>query len=108
MEAAHRFTENDKVRFIWEKKELDNADNRSAKNEITAKTTQSFISQWNHAYKNWTFITEHMYKEGAGSFYSKGLNKDKRREHSLAERIQYELSKETSLFVGEQLDFNNS
>jgi len=49
-----------------------------------------------------------MYKEGAGSFYSKGLNKDKRREHSLAERIQYELSKETSLFVGEQLDFNNS
>lgn len=108
MEAAHRFTENDKARFIWERKELDDVDNRSAKNEITANRIQNFISQWNHTWENWTFITEHMYKEKTGSFYSKDLNKGKRREHSFAERIQYDLSKDTALFVGEQLDLDDS
>ena len=106
-EAAHRFTKDDKARLIYEKKALETA-NQVAKNDITAGSVQDFIAQWTHTSGKWTFITENAFKDKTDSYSYRDQGQRHPREDSIAERIRYDISKDTSVFVGEQITIRDS
>lgn len=107
IELAHRISEKDKLRFIYEGKEL-KTDKKISKNDATAERVQNFISQWAHTTGKWGFITEYMLKDRTGSHSYKDQGQPRVRENSVAERVQYQLSKNTSVFVGDQVTLEGS
>lgn len=102
IELSHEINNNDKVRFIYEKKALEST-NKVAMNEVTAGSEQYFTGQWTHKYDKFDFITEFSTtdKTDAYSYYDAGQHRSI--ENILAERIIYHALKHTSLYIGDQL-----
>ena len=105
MELTHKLTENDKIRLLYEKKELDeNSTNRASKNELAAKEQQIVSGQWSHTWNKLTFTTEYMFKDRSTPYNYQDLGQEKVKEHFVGERIQYDVSKDTSLSLGGQIE----
>ncbi|MDD5422262.1 MAG: hypothetical protein PHT32_02410 [Candidatus Omnitrophica bacterium] len=101
-EFAHKLTENDNIRFIYEKKALEST-NKAAQNQVTAGSEQDFTGQWTHKYDKFDFITEFASKDKTDVYSYYGGGQHRLTENTIAERVQYNLNKITSLFIGEQI-----
>lgn len=101
VELAHKFTDNDKVRFIAQREEvIEGALNQAAENQAQAVETQLYTGQWIHTLNKWTFTSEFQQKQTADSYISSGLPT---LERTFAERVGYKLNPNTSVFLGQQL-----
>ena len=106
IELVHKLTENDKIRVLYERKEYNkDSSNQSSKNELTAKKTQILTGQWTHLQDKFTFTTEYMFKDRDTPYNAKDLGQEDVEEHFFAERIQYDVSKDLSFFLGGQTKF---
>ena len=110
LELAHRFSENDKLRFIYTDDMMKGAaSNQVSQNSLTARRVQNLTTRWSHVWKKFTFLTEYLVNQKKNSLsdvYDKGKTKDT--DNIVGERVQYDFSKETSLFAGLQLSFDDS
>jgi len=99
---SHQLTEDDKVRFLYKCSKLDKGStNQSAENQLTARRVQHFLGQWEHIWRDFTFTTEYQFKrekEPLGTIIDPDPNN-----HTVAERIRYDATKDTSVFLSQQL-----
>jgi hypothetical protein len=109
VELSHRFSAQDKVRVIAEANKIDqDQDNQLADNQLGVKEAHIYTGQWQHTQGKATFTTEFRQKDETDllAFYDRPLH-----QRLLAERLDYQLTKDTALFIGQQLtlsgDSNN-
>lgn len=111
-EADHRFSENDNIRLLYENKALVKEDglNRAAQNEAGATRVEDMTAQWLHKVRRFSFTTEHRarHKKNSLSAVKDPALRGSKTENILAEKVDYELFKETSVFVGQQVGLDDS
>ena len=113
LNLTHKLTENDRLRFLYDRSDIQkNAKNQGVLNQLQANRVQDTTAQWVHTKDKFTFTSEYVFRNQKESF-SPILDtpKDLKRDHLIGERIQYDVSKDTSLFLGQQLgitDLNDS
>ncbi|UCD55256.1 MAG: hypothetical protein JSV93_00220 [Candidatus Omnitrophota bacterium] len=105
--GSHKVTENDKIRFLYERSELDKGcTNQSAENQLTAKRVENYLAQWDHVWRQFTFTTEYLFRRKKEPLSS--ANPDEDHKSIVGERIRYDLSKDTSVFLSQQIAIGES
>lgn len=112
-DVSHEFGLNDRLRFLYERSDLGpGGANEVAKDQLTAKRIQNVVGQWIHLWNQWAFTSEYRFKDEHSSFSPiTDAGKGRVKGHLLGERVQYDFSKDTSVFLGQQLgltDLNDS
>ncbi len=110
MELAHRLTANDKLRLIYDNKEKDEgAVNQAALNQLTAHRVQNFTAAWMHLLKPFIFITEYRLQNKKNSLSAvDDPGKINDTDNIIAEKIQYDRTKDTSVFASQQIGLDDS
>ncbi|MBI4394560.1 MAG: hypothetical protein HY583_00025 [Candidatus Omnitrophica bacterium] len=109
LDLSHNLTQNDRLRFLYSREDLAKGfDNDGVENQIQAKRLQDFTGQWNHRWNQFTFTSEYLFKDEKESLSPiRDAGKGHVKGHLVGERVQYDLSKRTSVYLGQQVGIND-
>lgn len=101
-ELSHKITDNDSLRLLVQREELedDNVANEVAGGQLSGETTSIYGGQWVHTVDKLTFTQEYQERHinAPSTLYD-----DTTTYHTFAERVDYKVNKDTSLFLGQQI-----
>ena len=112
VDISHRFDENDKARILYEQGSLrKGSTNPAVENQLQARRVDHLTAQWEHEEGPWSFLTEYSYQQNQTPLTPAGTTDSRTSDHIIAEKIQYELNENTTVFASQQLglsDINES
>ena len=112
-DLSHQVGKSDKVRFLYEKGEIEKgANNQVVKNQLQAKSQESFTAQWTHLLGKIAVTLEYLYRDERESLSKiRDTGKGHVVGHLIGSRIQYDMNERTIFYLGQQLgitDLNDS
>ena len=109
LSLAHEVSPDDQISLLYEQSEMEKSSaNRAVENQIQAHRIQHVNTQWRHRRKNIRFTTEYGVQKKRASLSpvidaGEGISN----RHLLSERVEYELSPQTTLLEGQQIGINH-